>query len=75
MLLPLGGCFDVSAPATPATPAPTAGGYEAETRTVRFLTNSFPASESRAALARAARLDTYAADAARHDGTLRRVST
>jgi uncharacterized protein YkwD len=35
------------------------------------MTNSFRASESRAALARAARLDTYAADAARHDATVR----
>jgi hypothetical protein len=57
MLLPLGGCFDVSAPATP-----TATGYEAELALCVSITNSFRASESRAALARAARLETYAAE-------------
>ena len=68
-LLPLGGCFEVSSPVSPTVSAPA--GYEAELALCVSLTNSYRATVSRGALTRAERLETYAAEAARHDATAR----
>ena len=65
-LLPL--CFEISSLPEPSE-APA--GYDAELAQCVSVTNAYRASVNRGALTRAAALETYAAEAARHDAKAR----
>jgi uncharacterized protein YkwD len=74
-LLPVGSCFDLASPASPDSSfAPSANaGHDTELALCVSITNTYRASTGRGALTRAARLDTYAAEAARSDASARQA--
>jgi uncharacterized protein YkwD len=73
ILLPLGARFGTSSSPSPDPAADTTATYEAERALCVSITNAYRASAGRTALTRTERLETYAAEAARHDGMLRQA--
>jgi hypothetical protein len=71
-LLPLSGCLEGSSSGSSPTSAAAPSGYDAELALCVSATNRYRQSVGRATLARDERLEAYAAEAARHDGTVRK---